>query len=55
MPSLQGDDQANTVNQREAVAEVKQEPDEGVVDSLEKRDKDKRAKTDLGKGARKPD
>ncbi|MEQ8307421.1 MAG: hypothetical protein RIA09_12715 [Hoeflea sp.] len=53
--SLQGDDQANTVNQREAVAEVKQEPDEGVVDSLEKRDKDKRAKTDLGKGARKPD
>ncbi|WP_420409602.1 hypothetical protein [Hoeflea sp.] len=53
--SLQGDDQQKTRNQREAVAEVKKEPDESVVDSLKKMDKDKRAKADLGKGARKPD
>ncbi|MEQ8479126.1 MAG: hypothetical protein RIC18_00610 [Hoeflea sp.] len=52
--SLKGDDQARTRNQREAVAEVKKEPDKGVVDSLEKMDKDTRAKTELGKGARKP-
>jgi hypothetical protein len=53
--SLQGDDQANVRNQRHAVPDAKQEPDKSVVDSLEKMDKDVRAKRELGKGARKPD
>ena len=51
--SLQGNDQANVRNQRQAVPDVKQKPDSGVVESLEKMDKDVRAETELGKGARK--
>jgi hypothetical protein len=42
-------------NQRQAVPDVKQEPDKSVVESLEKMDKDVRAERELGKGARKPD
>lgn len=53
--SLQGNDQSNVRNQRQAVPDVKQEPDDGVVESLEKMDKDVRAERELGKGARKPD
>lgn len=53
--SLQGNDQANVHNQRQAVPDVKQEPDKSVVESLEKMDKDVRAERELGKGARKPD
>ncbi len=53
--SLQGNDQGNVRNQRQAVPDVKQEPDDSVVESLEKMDKDVRAERELGKGARKPD
>lgn len=49
--SLQGDNQANVRNQRQAVPGVKKKPDDGVIDSLEKMDKDVRAERDLGKGA----
>ena len=49
--SLQGDDQANVRNERQAVPDVKTETD-GVVESFRKRDKDKRAREDLGKGNR---
>lgn len=50
--SLQADDQANVRNQRQAVPDVKQDPDNSVVESLEKMDKDVRAKRELGKGNR---
>ena len=50
--SLQGDDQANVRNQRQAVPDVKQEPDKSVVESLKKMDKDVRAERELGKGNR---
>lgn len=50
--SLQGDDQTNVRNQRKAVPDVKKETD-GVLESYRKLDKDVRARTDLGKGARK--
>ena len=50
--SLQGNDQANVRNQRQAVPDVKQEPDKSVVESLEKMDKDVRAERELGKGNR---
>jgi hypothetical protein len=53
--ALQGNDQSNVRNQRHAVPDVKQTPDDGVVESLEKMDKDVRAERELGKGARKPD
>ena len=53
--SLQGNDQGNVRNQRQAVPDVKQEPDDSGVESLEKIDKDVRAERELGKGARKPD
>lgn len=53
--SLQGNDQANVRNQRQAVPDVKKKPDDGVIDSLEKMDKDVRAEKDLGKGARSQD
>ncbi|WP_339758920.1 hypothetical protein [uncultured Hoeflea sp.] len=53
--SLQGNDQSNVRNQRHAVPGVRQKPDDGVVESLEKMDKDVRAERELGKGARKPD
>ena len=49
--SLQGDDQDNVRNQRKAVPDVKKETD-GVLESFRKLDKDVRARTDLGKGAR---
>jgi hypothetical protein len=48
---LQGDDQANVHNERQAVPEVKQETD-GVIESFKKMDKDHRAEADLGKGNR---
>jgi hypothetical protein len=48
---LQGDDQSNVHNERQAVPDVKQETDE-VIESFEKLDKDQRAKSDLGKGNR---
>lgn len=48
---LQGDNQSNVHNERRAVPDVKQETD-GVIESFEKLDKDRRAKEDLGKGNR---
>ncbi|MEM5492168.1 hypothetical protein [Hoeflea sp. AS16] len=51
--SLQGDDQGNVRNQRQAVPDVKKKPDDSVIESLEKMDKDVRAEKELGKGARK--
>jgi len=51
--SLQGNDQSNVRNQRHAVPDVKQTPDDSVIESLEKMDKDVRAERELGKGARK--
>lgn len=47
--ALQGNDQAAVHSQRHAVAGVKKTPDDGVIDSLEKMDKDVRAKRELGK------
>jgi len=49
--SLQGDDQENVRNERQAVPDVKTETD-GVIESFRKLDKDKRAREDLGKGNR---
>lgn len=49
--SLQGNDQANVRNQRHAQPDAKREAD-GIIESLEKLDKHKRAKEDLGKGNR---
>lgn len=46
---LQGDDQLNVHNERKAQPDVKQETD-GVIESFEKLDDDKRAREDLGKG-----
>lgn len=46
---LQGNDQLSARNQRQAVPDVKQDTD-GVIESFEKLDKDKRAEGDLGKG-----
>lgn len=48
---LQANDQLNVRNQRHAVPSVKLETD-GIVESLEKLDKDVRARRDLGKGNR---
>ena len=50
--SLQGNDQSNVRNQRQAQANVKLATD-GVIESFEKLDKNVRAETDLGKGNRK--
>ena len=49
--SLQGDDQANIRNERQAVPDVKTETD-GVIESFRKLDKNVRARKDLGKGNR---
>lgn len=49
--SLQGNDQTRVRNQRQAVPDVKLDTD-GVIESLEKLDKDVRAERDLGKGNR---
>ena len=51
--SLQGNDQVNVRNQRQALPDVKQEADGSVIESLKKMDKDVRAEKELGKGARK--
>jgi len=48
---LHGNDQLSVRNQRHAVPDVKQEADD-VIDSIEKLDKDERARRDLGKGNR---
>lgn len=45
---LQGDDQEQVRNQRHAVPDEKVETD-GIIESLEKLDKDVRAREDLGK------
>ena len=49
---LQGDDQENVHNQRQAVPDVKLEPDANPVESAKMLDKDARAKAELGKGNR---
>lgn len=49
--ALQGNDQAAVRTQRHAVADVKKTPDGSVRESLEKMDKDVRAKRELGKQA----
>lgn len=49
--SLQGNDQENVRNQRQAVPDVKTEPD-WIMESFKKLDKEKRAREDLGKGNR---
>ncbi|MDB5621539.1 MAG: hypothetical protein JWR39_102 [Devosia sp.] len=48
---LQGDNQADRINQRQAQAEAKGDTD-GLIESFEKMDKDVRAERDLGKGNR---
>ncbi|WP_336056724.1 hypothetical protein [Nitratireductor sp. CH_MIT9313-5] len=48
---LNANDQANVRNQRHAQPDAKREAD-GVTESFEKLDKDKRAREDLGKGNR---
>ncbi len=49
--SLQGDDQSSVRNERHDQPETRRDPDE-IMESFEKMDKDKRARTDLGKGNR---
>lgn len=49
--SLQGDDQLSVRNQRHDQPDARRDPDE-IMESFEKMDKDKRARTDLGKGNR---
>jgi len=46
--ALQGNDQANVPNQRQAQAEAKGGTDD-LIESFEKLDKDERARRDLGK------
>ncbi|WP_157961895.1 hypothetical protein [Acuticoccus kandeliae] len=50
--ALQGDDQANVRNERQAVPGAKTEADSGPVESARLTDKDARAKAELGKGNR---
>ena len=50
--SLQGDDQSNVRNQRHAVPEPREDADDGVIETLEKSDKNVRAKREFGKGRR---
>jgi hypothetical protein len=50
--NLQGDDQDNVRNERRAVPDEKTETDDDIRESLEKLDKDVRAREDLGKGNR---
>jgi hypothetical protein len=50
--SLRGDDQSNVRNQRHAVPDVKREADADMIETMKKNDKDYRARTDLGKRAR---
>ncbi len=49
--ALHGNDQLNVRNQRQAQADARGETD-GLIESFEKLDKDKRAKRDLGKKAK---
>lgn len=49
--SLQGDDQLSVRNERHAEPDTRRDPDE-TIESFEKMDKEKRARTDLGKGNR---
>jgi hypothetical protein len=49
--SLQGNDQVSVRNERHADPDARLKPDE-MMESFEKMDKDKRAKSDLGKGNR---
>lgn len=49
---LQGDDQANVHNQRQAVPNTKLEADADPVESAKMLDKDVRARAELGKGNR---
>lgn len=49
--SLQGDDQLSVRNERHAQPDARRDADE-TMESFEKMDKDKRARTDLGKGNR---
>ncbi|MFC6486951.1 hypothetical protein [Nitratireductor sp. GCM10026969] len=49
--SLQGDDQTSVRNERHDQPDTRRDADE-VMESFEKMDKDKRARTDLGKGNR---
>ena len=49
---LQGDDQLNVRNERQAVPDAKLEPDSGPLESFEMMDKDVRAARELGKGDR---
>lgn len=48
--SLQGDDQSLIRNERQAVPGVNPNADESIMESLEKSDKNVRARSDLGKG-----
>lgn len=50
--ALQGEDQSSVRNQRHAVPNEKTEADDSIIETLEKSDKDIRAKRDLGKGRR---
>ncbi|MEL6747923.1 MAG: hypothetical protein AAFO79_08950 [Pseudomonadota bacterium] len=47
---LEGNDQQNVRNQRQAVPDVRTTTD-GIIESAEKTDKDVRARRDLNKGA----
>jgi hypothetical protein len=49
--SLQGEDQRRVRNQRHAVPDAKSDADD-VIESFNKLDREKRARTDLGKGNR---
>lgn len=49
---LQGDDQLNVHNQRQAVPDAKQKADSDPVESAKMQDKDARARAELGKGNR---
>lgn len=50
--ALQGDDQENVQNQRQAVPDPRQVADSGPVESARLLDKDERARKELSKGAR---
>lgn len=49
---LHGEDQEQVHNERQAVAGVKLEPDDGPVESAKMLDKTERAKAELGQGNR---
>ncbi len=49
--SLQGNDQENVRNERNAMPDGKRLPDDNVEESFRKMDKEVRARTDLSKGA----